>query len=321
MIWCDSSESPDRREKTTEPPAADKSVAVLLATFNGEKHLPELLGSLCAQNHRDFCVYVRDDGSSDGTLDVLMGYAEQLDMRFLPGGERLGAFQNFFRLLQEADGEHACYMLADQDDCWYPDKITKAWLAIGNRPDDIILYCTRLEYVDAGLKRLGLSRIPRLLSFENAVVENVAAGCTIAVTRGVKRNLVVPDARYSIAHDWWLYMYCSAIGKIIYDERPSLQYRLHSGNTIGATPHRLEEFIRRCRRYIGKKHVFLRQAQQFLLCYGDVLPRQQQDLLRDLIASSNALRGRLRIALRPPYSRQRWIDNQIFRMLFLLGRY
>lgn len=321
MRLCESPSFPEQKEESAERPVTDKSVAVLLATFNGGKYLHEFLNSLCAQNYRDFCVYVRDDGSCDATTDILMEYTNKLDMRLLPAGKRLGAFRNFFRLLQEAGDNHACYMLADQDDYWYPDKIERAWRAVGNFPEDIILYCTRLEYADARLNSLGFSKIPRLLTFENAVVENIASGCTTAVTRSVKRNLVIPDARYPIAHDWWLYMYCSTAGKVIYDERPSLRYRLHSKNTVGATTNRLKEFIRRCQRYSKNKHVYLQLSQQFLLCHGNALSQRHRDLLQDIIKNAQTLSGRLRIAWQPPFSRQRRIDNLICRMIYLLGRF
>ena len=321
MSLCGRSSFSGEKEKSAERSVANTSVAVLLATFNGEKYLHEFLNSLCAQNYKDFCIYVRDDGSRDATLDILTEYENKLDISLLHGGERLGAFQNFFRLLQMAGDAHACYMLADQDDYWYPDKIERAWQTVGDRPEEIILYCTRLEYVDAKLDSLGFSKIPQLLAFENAVVENIASGCTIAVTPRVKRNLVIPDTRYFIAHDWWLYIYCSAAGKVIYDERPSLQYRLHSSNTIGATTSRLEELKRRIQRYIKNKHVFLHLSQQFLLCYGHALPRQRRDLLQGIIKNAQTLSGRLRMALQPSFSRQSRIDNLIFRMIYLFGRF
>lgn len=321
MSLCESRGFPGEKEISAERPVADKSVAVLLATFNGEKYLREFLDSLRAQNYKDFCIYVRDDGSSDATLDILTAYENELDIRHLHGGERLGAFQNFFQLLQVSGNDHACYMLADQDDYWYPDKIERAWQAVGDCSEDIILYCTRLEYADAKLNSLGFSKIPRMLAFENAVVENIASGCTIAVTWRVKRNLVIPDARYSIAHDWWLYLYCSAAGKVIYDERPSLQYRLHFSNTIGATTSRLKELKRRIQRHIKNEHIFLHLSQQFLLCYGHALSQQHRDLLQNIIKNAQTLRGRLSMALQPPFSRQRQIDNLILRMIYLLGRF
>lgn len=314
------SAKPDLPECKAKVAARPMSVAVLMATFNGEQYLPEFLDSLCAQTYSDFCLYVRDDGSCDSTLDILKSYEDKLDIRWLPGGARLGAFQNFFRLLQEA-GDHSCFMPADQDDYWYPDKIERAWQAVGWRPDDIVLYCTRLQYVDASLNKIGLSRIPRLLTFENAVVENIAPGCSTAITKQVKRSLVVPGARYAIPHDWWLYLYCSSQGSVIYDAQPSVMYRLHANNTVGAAPGRVKEFVRRSQRFSRKKPVFLDLYQQFLHCHGHLLSEQNRDLLQYLISSSKTFRGRLRIALRPPFSRQRRLDNLLFRVMYLLGRF
>ena len=61
------------------------SALILLAVFNGEKHLPALLDSLKAQTDADFSVLVQDDGSDDGT-PALLAELFRSDSRFHPGG-------------------------------------------------------------------------------------------------------------------------------------------------------------------------------------------------------------------------------------------
>ncbi|MDI6748792.1 MAG: glycosyltransferase family 2 protein [Rhodocyclaceae bacterium] len=300
---------------------ADKTVAVLLATYNGGQYLQEFLDSLCAQTFTDFCVYVRDDGSKDNTLDILVKYAHRLDIRFLHSDEHLGAFQSFFRLLVESGNDHLYYMLADQDDYWYEDKIERACRALVGSFDKNVLYCTRLEYVDEALQHLGFSPIPRVVDFRNAVVENIATGCTIAISRRVKLDLSVPDKGDNFAHDWWLYMHCAAFGNIIFDPQPSIKYRQHQTNTIGAATKRIDLLVRRVKRFVQGEKIFSHQTRAFLACYGKRLSMPHRILIEDLLSSATTFSGRIKIAMNPKITRQTWFDNVAFRTIYLLGRF
>ena len=63
------------------------NVAILLSTYNGEKYLEEQLDSLLLQSYQDFVVYIRDDGSSDRTVNIINQYVMK-DNRFINVGQR-----------------------------------------------------------------------------------------------------------------------------------------------------------------------------------------------------------------------------------------
>ena len=48
-----------------------KRVAILLCTFNGERHLQAQLDSIAAQSHTGWALWISDDGSTDGTLAIV----------------------------------------------------------------------------------------------------------------------------------------------------------------------------------------------------------------------------------------------------------
>lgn len=52
------------------------SVAVLMSTYNGEKYLREQLDSILSQKDVDVHIYIRDDGSTDGTIDIIREYMD-----------------------------------------------------------------------------------------------------------------------------------------------------------------------------------------------------------------------------------------------------
>lgn len=302
----------------------DRPAAILLATYNGARYLPEFLDSLCAQTFQDFCLYARDDQSTDDTLRILSSYADRLAIHLLPSHERLGAAGSFFQLIESAAAGHEYYLLADQDDVWLTDKIERAVAALRGHADDILLYCTRTEYVDARLQHLGFSPIPRVIAFSNAVVENIATGCTIAFTRRLRREVLTPRPHGFTIHDWWLYMFGAAFGTVIYDARPSLKYRQHGNNTIGVPSGLWSDFRRRWKRFVkrdGGIHLLSRQAAAFLACYGARMKPADRRVLLQLHSGVSNARDRLSLALHPPVLRQSRMDTWIMRLLFLIGRY
>lgn len=306
------------------PNQTNSRVAILLATYNGALYIREFLDSLCSQSFNDFCVYVRDDGSRDSTQDILNEYSSKLSIRLLPSQGRLGPAKGFFRILEEAGDGHECYMFADQDDYWYADKVERAAVALQNHQDEILLYCSRLEYVDEHLRHLKYSRIPRLLVLENAAVENVATGCTVAITPRVRKEVLAAKPYGFIMHDWWFYLFCTAFGRVIYDVMPSIKYRQHSSNTIGAATGALEDFLRRWARFVrrdGGVHLLSRQIRAFLDCHGGALAPCKRRLLNMLDVENVHMFTRVRMAIRPPFARQSRLDTFVLRFLFLIGRY
>ena len=303
---------------------ANKHVAILLATFNGEQYIREFLDSLCDQSYKDFCLYVRDDGSTDSTLAILNGYSSRLAIEVLQSDGRLGPAKGFMRIMEGAGSDHGCYLFADQDDYWYPDKVERAAVALLDRKDEIALYCSRVEYVDEELKHLMYSRIPRVLSIENAAVENIATGCTVGITHKVRSEVLDGKPYDFIMHDWWLYLYCSAFGRVIFDVKPSIKYRQHGNNTIGAATGLLDDFRRRWARFArrdGGVHLISRQLTAFLACHGGGLTKRNRRILNMLVIGKKRFFTRLHLAILPPVARQSRLDTFILRFLFLIGRY
>lgn len=84
-----------------------KTIAVLLATYNGERFLREQIESLYAQTIKDWTIYVHDDGSTDGTKAILDEYAEKKDnFVVLDYPSQKGASNNFFSLLKRVDASY-----------------------------------------------------------------------------------------------------------------------------------------------------------------------------------------------------------------------
>ena len=99
-------------------------VSVVLGTYNGEVYLQEQLRSVLAQTYPALEIIAIDDGSSDRTVDILREFAARDPrIRVVVNERNLGFIRNFEKGCRLAAGKFIA--LCDQDDYWFPEKITK----------------------------------------------------------------------------------------------------------------------------------------------------------------------------------------------------
>jgi len=299
-------------------------VQVLLSTYNGQKYLNELLEGVLNQDFPNVQVLARDDGSTDGTLAVLRRYATRENVRVMQG-ENLGVVGSFFALLAESSPDVEFIALCDQDDVWLPGKVAAAvdMLAQLNEQKPL-LYCSRVEFVDRDLGSLGFTEAYREPGFSNAVVENIATGCTIVINQATRKLVLSSLPRWALMHDWWLYLVVSAFGEVVYDRRSFIKYRQHAANAVGGTPDFLKDFLRRLKRFLAPQNSNYRisgQAEEFLRCFGPDLESPEKELLQRFLASRKSWRSRLQYALKPEVYRHSPFYNALLRLLILWGRY
>ncbi|RYG92632.1 glycosyltransferase [Loktanella sp. IMCC34160] len=216
-------------------------IVILMATYDGAPHLAEQLNSIAAQTYENWSLLVGDDGSNDGTLDLLEAFGKRGHKLSVIKGPGEGSTANFMALLQAAAEQEkgGCIAFCDQDDVWLPDKLERAVERLRAVAQDVpALYCSRSWVTDAELGNCKLSVAwSRPLGFRNAIVQNVAAGNTI-VLNPTGSHLVLQESKVAgvvVVHDWWIYQIISgAGGRLIYDDLPTLLYRQHGRNVIGA---------------------------------------------------------------------------------------
>lgn len=300
-------------------------VQILLPTYNGRRYLAELLSSLLTQTHPQCLVTIRDDDSTDNSYELLSDWARGKSNVRLSRGDRLGPASSFFTLLHGADPDCEYFAFCDQDDVWLPEKIDNAVsmmkTADKTRP---LLYCSRIAYVDSSLRRLGYSPLPKRICFSNALVENVATGCTIVINQAARELLAdgnrIPS--YVVMYDAWCYLAISALGDVIFDPRPTVLYRQHQSNALGGTPSRSRLWCRRMRRLLRRPASlgYLAQAREFQRCFGPLLCPGDTRILENFLACGSDFGARAAYALRMEVRRQTWSDNAVLRGLIVAGR-
>ncbi len=232
---------PDARTTDCAAPAPP-TFTILMATHQGARYLPAQLASLAAQTDRDWRLWVSDDGSGDGTPEIVAAFAAAHPVSTMSGPRR-GAAQNFLSMLAHPDLPCGPVAFADQDDIWLAPKLARARMALAKvPPHQPALYAAASLPVDAALRPLGRPRSAAVgPSFGNALVQNLFSGHTMALNAtavALARRAGAPASlRY---HDWWLYqLIAGAGGRLLLDPQTVALYRQHGGNALGAArgPH------------------------------------------------------------------------------------
>jgi glycosyltransferase involved in cell wall biosynthesis len=217
-------------------------VAVLLSTYNGQDYISQLLDSILAQTFTDFKLIVRDDGSTDQTTSILQHYAILSDKLVLTSDDlgRIGARNSFIHLLGSVDAEY--YLFCDQDDVWLPNKILLLIASLETKeclhPGIPIVVHTDMIIVDKSLRiispsmhaQLGLKHID-----ESFPIVNFVSGCSMAFNHRAKCLAMPFFNQVSFWHDHLITASVhSSNGSIVTIPLPTVLYRQHSHNAVGA---------------------------------------------------------------------------------------
>ncbi len=336
-----------------EAQAESKSgrIAVLLSTCNGAGYLVPLLESIQDQSCPHWDLWVRDDGSTDGTVEILEEFAGRLAQKTQTGtgsrmhvirGENIGIVRSFFHLLGQAGDAYAGYSFCDQDDVWLPEKLERAVRVL--KRDVPFLYHGRQWLVDQESGEKILSPVPKNAGFANALIQNQVVGCTMVINTPL-RNCVLETLRAGsdgdpcsgiIMHDWWCYLLASAIGHMHYDPEPVILFRRHEEST---TPVATSSFriIRKRLTAMRKRdwsvgHI-VRQARALQRHFAHLenrtdsglrcrLSESNRQLLHSLLNLQSAtFSRRIGYLFTGEHSRIGKIDTTVFRLLVLFKRF
>jgi hypothetical protein len=288
----------------TQAPQID----ILLATFNGAEFLDAQVASIRSQTFGGWRLLVSDDGSSDGTAELIEGFcAADPRIEAVGSSERLGSASRNFSFLIESSTS-AYFMLADQDDQWLPDKVDKTFQAMKLLEEEHgsevpLLVCTDMRVVDRELNDIDASfeRYARIDSSRNSfccvLAQSIAAGCTMMGNQTLRDLFTrsAPEAQM-VMHDWWLTLIAAAFGHIGHVGSPTMRYRQHDNNAIGAERYSLRSKLRAYRGMRERTLRVLRQAESFETFYGDALPEEEAHRLHSYVSILHDTQGGARLA-------------------------
>lgn len=276
-------------------------IEILLATFNGERFLPEQIESITSQSFTDYHILASDDNSSDCTFEILRSYESVLGEKIkVVQSNTHSAKENFYNLLDMADDKYIA--LCDQDDFWESDRLKKSLEAIQRLEkkygkETPILVHSDLEIVDGNLnsqnkKMSELTGISEAIkyakkeskylytistekSFSRYLVENNITGNTVIINKALLDIYKRP--KVSFMHDWWLGLIAFTFGKVGFLNECLVKYRQHESNELGAkNPLELHNIKKRNKKKIRENYdCMFAQVEEFLRLYKDELGKSR----------------------------------------------
>ncbi|PAW51927.1 glycosyl transferase [Pseudomonas moraviensis] len=222
-------------------PVKHPKIAVLLAAYNGMQWIEEQISSILAQTGVDISLFISVDPSSDGTRAWCETYAAgHPQVVLLPeAGTFGGASRNFFRLIRDVDLDSYDFIaFADQDDIWFLDKLSRAAASIQDRQVDA--YSSNVTAFWPDGKHSILNKAQNQVTWDY-LFEAAGPGCTYVLSNGLARALKESmlhnwqSLQDVSLHDWYCYAFARRNGYRWYiDPEPSMNYRQHASNQVGA---------------------------------------------------------------------------------------
>lgn len=296
------------------------NTCVLLSTYNGQKYLREQLFSLECQTIVPKFLIVRDDGSSDDTFAILERFQKESGIETkIICGSNLGPERSFMELLKSAlEVDAEVYFFCDQDDIWIEDKIENFVSVIG-KVQSPHLVVSKVALVDSNNKIIGFSKDPRKIGFGNALIENIAIGCASGFNRSCLEIAVSREIIHPPMHDWWIYIVASLFGRVTYLSRPSVRYRQHDGNVVGAANSWFSSAKRRINRLFKPRGLRKTQISETVIDnFGDCIPEYHRKTCELISRSPHSLSDRLYLIFSSRCWRQTFGDEILWRIHVLI---
>lgn len=283
---------------TTKP-----SIAVIMSTYNGEKYLREQLDSILNQKDVNLDLYVRDDGSVDGTEEILNQYSKRYPQVHVDLAANAGVGNSFMNCLYSVPGEYQYYGFADQDDIWLQDKCIAGISAL--KRTGKALYSSNQECVDSDGKSRGLryTRNDHIhLTTMGIVFRNTIAGCTFIFTNELAEKLRSNPFSSELLrvriHDVCVAAAASMNGGIFYDQESHMEYRQHQDNVVGVKEDTLKSDLRtKLSKAVNseQRNGRSRLASELVKLYPE---QAQNDQLLMLCADQKSISNRIRLIRR-----------------------
>ena len=207
-------------------------VAVMMSSYNGEQYIREQIDSIFLQEGIEVTLYIRDDGSTDKTRNIINEYATNSNVIAIYG-ENLGFQRSFMYIVKDIPDTYDYYAFSDQDDYWESDKLLRGIQALKNN-EGTDLYTSSLNVVDDKLRHQYYNNFPKLhATFGSAISRQRLAGCTMVFTSrllNLAKKFPIDSYYMLFSHDAVVYYLALSIGSNVYfDGKSHILYRRHIG--------------------------------------------------------------------------------------------
>ena len=216
-------------------------VDILLPTYNGERYIQAQITSLLEQTHLNIRIYIRDDGSTDGTASIVENLSRK-DSRIIilkEDNANLGLVGNINYLLSKSKADYIMY--CDQDDVWFKVKVEVLLKEILHREQEFgkespLLIHADCFVTDENLIVKGLFKGDKPLKYglAKSLFKYYVQGASTIFNRSLKEQ-IYPFIENVYLHDRYTHLVAEIMGRRFYINKPLMYYRQHSNNLVGSS--------------------------------------------------------------------------------------
>lgn len=305
-----------------------KKVAILLSSYNGEHHIEEQIESIKKQTYSNWELYVRDDGSTDRTVEIVEEQMKSDNRIHLieDNNGNLRVIKSFLALLEQVESDY--YMFCDQDDYWLDFKVEKTvnkMLEMESVKISPYAVHTDLIVVDQELKLINPSMfdLQKMTATNDKInqllVQNDITGCTLMVNEAMKQK--VKYHKDIAMHDWWIGLIATSFGKIGFINVSTIKYRQHGNNTVGAKKYGISYLMDRLKdnkRTLKLLNQNFKQGKAFNEVYGSELTKKQVEIVSSYAKIPYvSWLNRIKIINKYEFKKNNFSRNLIFFILIL----
>ena len=289
-------------------------VLVLLSTHNGEKYIEELLESLLQQKLVNLKILVRDDASSDRTVQILKSYSAHIILLELDYNN-VGPDISYKILIEKsANFDYDYIAFCDQDDVWMPDKLIRAIQKMEEMGKSF--YSSKRLRFNRNVRTAKLfPKYDRIQTFETAAFENLSAGCTIVMERvHLLRLLSLDILETEASYDHAISLSSVALNQSYFDQEARIFYRIHERNAIGLPGFRSRTFSQTALQ-IDRKVYLLKQVWKKL----DVEMNKNNIMFCENFFKDHSISSRIKWLFSLPKLRHKYFENIVLKTYLLFS--
>lgn len=277
-------------------------ICIIMSTYNGEKYIKQQLDSIFTSS-KNIILYVRDDGSTDRTIQILRDYEIKHSVSIeVNEGENVGSAESFLIALRECP-KADYYAFCDQDDVWINGKLSAATQQIGATKKPV-LWCSDYQVTNSDLHVMIPSALENPVHDSlRAVFYNNVPGCTMVFNWALMHELRKVNISKIRMHDIMAINIALITGKVIFDKTPYVLYRQHGNNVLGYSHKKIQivKWIKEKLELIRNKEDYstAEYAKMVLSLFGNQMNENEKKEY-ELISKMNcSLICRLKVLKRP----------------------
>lgn len=206
--------------------------SIVTPLYNKALYIAETVDSVLAQTYTDFEFLIINDSSTDDSAEIVGSYTDSRIRLYTKPNEGVSAARNFGIL--NATGDYICFL--DADDLWRPNYLQELYNTIKKFPNASFYCCAWDIFIESTSNIIECRNIKngsscKYLFLDYSQASSKAFG-SIAITSAVtiKRSLLnemtyLFDERYCIGEDNDMWLRCSLLTKVVYNNTPLMLYR------------------------------------------------------------------------------------------------